>query len=629
MLINRTKLADSTLRDISSRWKINEIYLRCMTEGALQNPRKDTSSVSHGTQSGFTITLQAGFWRIFRNNSCVSRNVMSNGVTLGQSRCLETASAAFGQRRAKTADEIEKEFAAASSVEELKSAFKAMESVFDENDKRLGLACLRTAQQFDSRGQDPEIVLQYAKRALNILQMDDKESITTAMALHLMGSVNYSLKKFDESMGYLTRSNKILEKLEKEGSNVQTKPVSCVVQMLLGDVKTAMGRREEALSNYTKSLALKEEVLDPNHPQLAVTYRQVAEAYVSILKFKEALPLCLKALEIHGKKLGDNSVEVAIDRRVLSVIYSGMGENKKALSENKLAKRVFINWGMSSEVINAELDSANVQIMLGKYEDAMETLGKVLKNTEKESKQRGMILLFMAKALCPQKKFADAKKCCEMASEIFSKYEKVDPIATAETFSEIALLYESTNELETAIKLYERALGLYEKSPQHQHTEASIGYRLGWLLLLTGSVPEAIPYLEKAAEKLKDSFGPNHYGVGYIYNNLGAAYEEIERPQAAAQMFSLAKTILENSLGPQHLDTIETTQNLAKVYALMGSDDIAIQMQQGVVEALEKYGPSVRDELKEAHRCLKDLENKIKQSSGSAARNARRFFSRV
>ena len=81
---------------------------------------------------------------------------------------------------------------------------------------------------------------------------------------------------------------------------------------------------------------------------------------------------------------------------------------------------------------------------------------------------------------------------------------------------------------------------------------------------------QAIPYLESAAERLKDSFGPKHFGVGYIYNNLGAAYLELDRPQSAAQMFAVAKDIMDTSLGPHHADTIESCQNLSKAYGEMG-----------------------------------------------------------
>eukprot|EP01018_Ginkgo_biloba_P034496 Gb_31274 [translate_table: standard] len=517
---------------------------------------------------------------------------------------------------------IENAFDAATTVEELMTAFEAMQSVFDPEDKRLGMACLRIGQEFESAGKDPETILVYAKRALKIFEIDEKNTVVVAMALHLMGSVHCALKKFDESLSYLNRANRILEKLEKEGTEFQVKPIMYAVQVLLGDTKTALGRREEALENYSQSLVLKEAVLEPDHPQLASSYRQVSEAFVAVLRFNEALPLCLKALDLHRKHLGDNSVEVATDRRLLGVIYSGLGEHKKALEENESAKRVLKKWGLTSDLVYAELDSANVQINLGKYDDAINTLRGVVQHTDKESELRALVFLYMGKALCSQEKLADSKKCCDMASNILSKYESTKSPKVASAFTELAMLYETMNEFGTAISLFKKALGIYEKIPQEQHAEASTCGRIGWLLLLTGSVQEAIPYLENAAERLKESFGPQHFGVAYIYNNLGAAYEELERPHAAVQMFAMAKEIMDAALGPHHMDTIETNQNLANVHASMGSLGIAIEFQRHVVEALENHGSSAKDELKEAKRRLADLLRREKQPAGRPYKKA-------
>ncbi|GLJ42587.1 hypothetical protein SUGI_0882780 [Cryptomeria japonica] len=232
---------------------------------------------------------------------------------------------------------LERAFEAAITVYELEIAFRAMESVFGEDDKRLGMACLRMGQELESAGENPETILAYANRALRNLEKDDNGSIALATFLYLLGSVHYALEKFDESLGYLNRAIGIFE---NEHSQFQNAPIVHDIQSLLGDVKTALGRREEALRNYIRSLELKEELLEPGHPQLASLSKKVAEAYVAVLNFKEALTLCLKALDIDRKHLGENSVEVATDHRLLAVIYAGLGEYEKALEQNETAKRV-------------------------------------------------------------------------------------------------------------------------------------------------------------------------------------------------------------------------------------------------------------------------------------------------
>lgn len=263
-------------------------------------------------------------------------------------------------------------------------------------------------------------------------------------------------------------------------------------------------------------------------------------------------------------------MEVARDRRLLGVIYTGLEEHQKALEQNELSQKVLKNWGLSSDLLHAEIDASNMQIALGRYDEAINTLKGIVQQTEKDSETRALVFISMSKALSNQEKFADSKKCLEIACGILEKKESVSPVEVAEAYSEIAMQYENMNELETAISLLKRTLCLLEKLPQEQHSEGSVSARVGWLLLLTGKVPQAIPYLENAAERLKESFGSKHFGVGYIYNNLGAAYLELDRPQSAAQMFAVAKDIMDVALGPQHADAIEACQNLSKAYGAMG-----------------------------------------------------------
>lgn len=511
-------------------------------------------------------------------------------------------------------------FESATTTDDILAAFQALESALDESDKRLGLACLKVGQHLDSIGsEDHEKVFGFGLRALQILDTDGEGSISVAMALHLVASASYNLKRFNDCLGFLNRANRILGHLERDGSSeFDIRPVSHAVQLLLANAKTAMGRREEALLNLRRCLELKESILEPNSKEMGVACRDLAEAYAAVLNFNEALPLCLKALEIHKAQLGQNSVEVAHDRRLLGVIYTGLEEHEKALEQNQLSQKILKNWGMGSDLLNAELDAANIQIALGKYDEAVNTLKGVIQQTDKESETRALVFISMAKALCNQEKSADAKRCLEISCGILEKKELVSPDKVAEAYVEISTLYETMNEFETAISLLKRSLAMIERIPQEQHVEGNVSAKIGWLLLLTGKVEQAIPYMESAAERMKESFGPKHYGVGYVYNNLGAAYMEMERPQSAAQMFALAKDIMEVSLGPHHADTIETCQSLANAYNAMGSYALALEFQQRVVDAWGSHGPSAKDGLREATRLLEQIKKKAFESLANA-----------
>ncbi|PIA41430.1 hypothetical protein AQUCO_02200088v1 [Aquilegia coerulea] len=522
------------------------------------------------------------------------------------------------QRKVKEKSDIEEDFESAVTTEGIMSAFQAMESIFDENDPKLGLACLKVGLHLEHEGEEPEKALEFGNRALNIFDKVDKGSISVAMTLQLMGSASYDLGKFNDSLGYLNKANKILVKLGTEGyhDSKDITPILHAVHQELAKTKNALGRIEDSLVHHKKCLEIKEMTLEPESKELGVANRELAEAYVKILNFKEAMPHCLKALQIHKAQLGDNSVEVARDRQLLGIIYTGVEEHQKALEQNQLSQRVLKKWGLDADLLHAEVEEANMKIALGKIDEAINTLKSVVQRTDKDSKNRAMVYVVMGNALCHQEKFSDAKRCLDLACGILEKKESAIPAEVAEAYMEIAVLYETMNEFETAITMFKKTLSMLENLPQEQHSEGSVSARLGWLLMLSGQVQQSIPYLENAVELLKESYGSKHYGIGYVYNNLGAAYLELDRFQSAAQMFAVAKEIMDVALGPHHADAIESCQNLSKAYAAMGSYPIAIEFQQRAVDAWESHGSIRQDEFREASRVLEQLK---KKAGGSKA----------
>jgi tetratricopeptide (TPR) repeat protein len=463
------------------------------------------------------------------------------------------------------------------------SAFEKMEAAFDEHD--LGMACLKLGVRLDSEGEDPEKVRTFALRALKVFDNDKLAlPIPLAMSLQLLGSSYFSSRKFNDALGVLNRANRVITNCnptESEGwgelgPGVASRilpykdTVHHAIQNDLSNVKSALGRREEAIEHLVKCLEIKEKLLGENDKEIGGACRHLAEAYVELLRFKEALPICLKAVDIHTSQLGRNSVEVAHDRRLLGIIYTGLEQHEKALEENQSSQKIMKRWGLNDELRSAEIDAANMNIVLGRDEEAINDMKNAVRKTKEDSQDRALILVTMGKALCNLERFNESKNCFQMARAILDKKQQMSPDLIVECYMEISTQYETMNEFETAISLLETAKSILEKNPEEHLNLGGVLAKIGGLLHLTGKVKDALPYLEEAIERLIESFGDKYYGVGYIYNNLGAAYMELDRPQSAARALQLSKTNMEVSLGPYHVDTIDTTQNLAKAYSAMG-----------------------------------------------------------
>ncbi|XP_043694070.1 protein KINESIN LIGHT CHAIN-RELATED 3-like [Telopea speciosissima] len=525
------------------------------------------------------------------------------------SRHLSTSHRKINQK-----SEIKEAFQSAKTIEEILKAFDDMASAIDEN---FGTAFLK-------EDEDHEKLLDFGNRALKILESGNKAPLPVVIILHvIMGNASYLLSRINDSLGYLNRASRILTKSEEDGVNVDN--VRYVLYVLLRDLaktNNAMGRSEEAIVNLRKALEVQEKVLGPERREVGTSNRDIAQEYLGVLNFKDALPFCLKAIEIHKAQLGNNSVEVAYDRHFLGLIYSGLEEHEKATEQKELSKKVLKSRGLHSDILSIDFDAAGLQIALGRYDEALNTLKDIVQQTDKENETPATVFILMAQVLCNQEKFADSKRYLEIACGILDKKDIVPSKLVedivfnkqiVQDYMEISMLYEIMNEFETAMSPLKRCLAINEKLPQ-EHSIWSVFARIGRLLLLTGKVPQAIPYLEIASEILQGSYGPEFIEVGYNYNNLGVAYLELDRPQSAAQMFSLAKDIMDVSLGP-HADSIEACQNLSKAYGAMGNYKLAMEFQQRVIDAWEGHGPSARDKFREAHRLLEQLKKKTRGSS--------------
>lgn len=497
------------------------------------------------------------------------------------------------------------------------TAFEVLEASLSGNDKRLGLTCLKVGEMLLLKApKEIEKALSFVIRALEILGRNDGGgSLPLVKALRFVGLISCKMKRFDESLESLETACQILGSLEEEGfSGKEFDSEKIFIQLELANTKNAMGRRWEALINLQRSLQMRMLILEPNSLELALACKDVAEAYAGVLEFGKAQPLCLKALEIFEAKIGKNCEEVVKIRQLLGAIHLGLEENEEALVQNELCRGILLSLNLEAELLNMEIEAANIKLNLGRLGEAMSTLKGVIQKAGKESETRAFAFVSMAKALFFQERFGDSKGCLDMSCDILNKVDSTSSEEVAEALLEISMLYEMMNEFETAISLMKRALALLEKIPQEQYMMGSIFARMGWLLLLTGRVQHAVPSLESAITKLKNSFGPKHFGLGFAYKHLGQAYLEMDKAQSAIQMLLLAKDIFEASFGLQHEDSIDTCQYIANAYGVSGSYSLAMEFQQEVINRWETQGPDAKNELREAFRLLQQLKKKAEGS---------------
>ncbi len=134
--------------------------------------------------------------------------------------------------------------------------------------------------------------------------------------------------------------------------------------------------------------------------------------------YDEAKALVEKALEIHQKLHGAGSMDEAIDRRLLAVIYSGLEEHEKALEEQQIVKKILKekNFG---EAVFVEIAVADTQITLQRYDDAIASLQSAMSQMDEGSSMRALATVNLAKALAQQGKMDDALSQCRYGNGSF------------------------------------------------------------------------------------------------------------------------------------------------------------------------------------------------------------------
>uniref|UniRef100_A0A0A9A4N4 MalT-like TPR region domain-containing protein n=1 Tax=Arundo donax TaxID=35708 RepID=A0A0A9A4N4_ARUDO len=247
----------------------------------------------------------------------------------------------------------------------------------------------------------------------------------------------------------------------------------------------------------------------------------------------------------------------------------------------------------------------------------MNELKRVMQRSDKESEERALAYVTMAKILSYEERFGDSKRCLDIARGIIDTKDSMNPGRVAEAYAEISMLYESMADFEISLSLMKQTLVILEGASKMQHIEGSILARMGWLLVLTKRVAEGVPYLERAVDKLKNCFGLQHFGLGFAYKHLGQAYLDMDQHQSAVKFLTLAKDIINATFGPTHEDSIDTNQSLANAYGLMGSYKLAMDFQEQVIDAYKTCDIDSSEELREAHRLLEQLRKKA-QGSPSA-----------
>jgi tetratricopeptide (TPR) repeat protein len=312
----------------------------------------------------------------------------------------------------------------------------------------------------------------------------------------------------------------------------------------LASLYSDQGKLEAAESLYRRALAIDEKALGPDSPVLAMTLNSLAGVYEAQDKLAEAEPLLQRALAIQQKALGAENPFVAEILSKLAVLYQSQGELAKAepLFRRALAMR------------QKTLDPGHPDV------------AKSLNN--------------LARLYFDQGKLAEAATLFRSALAIEEKALGPDHPSIATSLNNLASVYQAQGKLAEAEPMFQRVVVIMERALGPDHPLLATGLNnLGLIYQLRGKLDEAEPPLKRARAITEKALGPDHPEVATSLNNLAKLYELQGKLAEAEPLYRRAVDVTEKALGPDHPTTAKIRRSYAALLRRLGRPDEALALE--------------------------------------------------
>jgi tetratricopeptide (TPR) repeat protein len=294
----------------------------------------------------------------------------------------------------------------------------------------------------------------------------------------------------------------------------------------LGRFYAGQGAYAQAQPWFEQCLAICQERLGEEHPDVAQSLNNLAELYRNQGRYDQAEPLHKRALAIYEEVLGPKHRNVATILNNLSELYRNQGRYDQG---EPLYKRA-----------------------LAIYE---EVLGP--KHPDVATSLNGLALLYDN-----QGRYDQAEPLLEKALAIQEKALGPEHPDVATSLNNLALLYDNQGRYDQAEPLVKRALTIQKKvlGPEHPDIGQSLN-NLAGLYRNQGRYGQAESLFKRALDIREKALGPEHPNVVESLNNLAVLYFSQGRYAQAEPLYKRALDIQEKVLGPEHPNTVAVRQN--------------------------------------------------------------------
>ncbi len=255
---------------------------------------------------------------------------------------------------------------------------------------------------------------------------------------------------------------------------VRVNPASWFFYNNLGRAYEKLGKTNNAIDSYNKSIALK--------PGYDIPYINLGALYNNIGLKQQAIDYYSQAIAVnHGLANAHNDLGAIYNE--LQDYEKARAHFMKALEINPTYEKPYANLGVLYTNIN------NKEAAIAAYQKAIEI------------KPLARVYINLGALYKDLSKNDEAIACYQKAIEIRPELD--------ESYNNLGQLYSETNRMDEAIALFKKAIEFDDKQPISFNN-------LGKAYLDTGNHKEALGALQKAIG-LKPNFAPAHYNLSVVY----------------------------------------------------------------------------------------------------------------
>jgi CHAT domain-containing protein/Tfp pilus assembly protein PilF len=329
---------------------------------------------------------------------------------------------------------------------------------------------------------------------------------------------------------------------------------------------------------FRRTVAIRQKVLGPEHPDTATSLSKLGSLYYSTGSYSKAAPLLQRALAIREKALGPAHPSTTTSLNNLAALYDVTGEYARAepLYLRALTIRQEVLGPEHPDTATSLNNLAMFYYSTGAYGKAEPLFQRAVAVFEKArgpehadtaTSVNNLAMLYLATGA-----YDEAESLLQRALAIDEKARGPEHPDTATRLNNLASLYEETGADDKAEPLIQRAIAIFEKAfgPEHPDTATSLN-NLAVLYRKTGAYGKAEPLHQRALAIQKKALGPEHPDTAVSLNNLAALYRATGAYGKAAPLYRRALAIREKVLGPKHPDTAVSVNNLALLYDTSGA----------------------------------------------------------